>query len=112
MKRHEMLLAAGALLGAISAFALHPARAQTPTQTKGSVEVRIATLEQKISALEAQNAELRNVIQISTAAGSVTIKPSGKLKLVSASLELELTGSAEIKTSSNLTLKGALININ
>jgi len=112
MKQRGVLMAAVTVSVAIGAFALHSARAQTPTQTKGSVEFRIAMLEQKVATLEAQNTELRSVIQIDKAAGSMTIKPTGQLVLKGASLTIESTGTTEIKASGTMTLKGALININ
>ncbi|MBI5536735.1 MAG: hypothetical protein HY898_28705 [Deltaproteobacteria bacterium] len=113
MKRIEMLVAAVAVSGAVGAIALHSARAQTePAQIKTGVDARIAALEQKVATLEAQNTELRNVIQISTAAGSVTIKPTGQLVLKGTSVAVESTGTTELKSSGTMTLKGALININ
>ena len=59
--------------------------------------------------LESQNAELRSVIQISTANGSMTIKPNGQLMLKGMSVTLESTGTAEIKAAGTLIFKGARI---
>jgi hypothetical protein len=112
MKQRGVLLAAVTVSVAIGAFALHSARAQTPTQVRGTGESRIAALEQRVATLEAQNTELRNVIEISTATGSMTIKPTGNLVLKGPSVMVESTGAAQVKTSGTLTLKGALVNIN
>jgi hypothetical protein len=121
MKRLGMLLVAVTVLAAIWAFTLHTARAQTLPQVRGgSVEARIAALEQKVSVLESQNAELRSVIQISTTAGSMTISPRGQLVLKGMSVlldsasraEIRSAGSAEIKAAGDIIMKGALINLN
>jgi hypothetical protein len=120
MKRLGVLLVAVTVSAAIGAFAQYAAREQPLTQNMGSIEARIATLEQKVAVLESQNAELRSVIQISTAAGSMTINPRGQLMLKGMSVVLESTNHAEIraagsmnlKAAGDMNLKGSLIRIN
>jgi hypothetical protein len=111
MRRLEILVAAAMVSAAIGTLAVHSARAQTfPVQPKISVETRIAALEQKVATLEAQNAELRGVIQISSS--SVTIKSSGQIALKGGSLEVESTGKTVIKASGDVIVKGSRINLN
>jgi hypothetical protein len=121
MKRLGMLLAAVMVLAVIWVFALHSVRAQTLPQIRGgSVEARLAVLEQKVAVLESQNAELRSVIQISAATGTMTINPSLKLVLKSMTVLLDSTSHAEIraagsmslKAAGDMNLKGSLIRIN
>lgn len=101
MKRLGVLLLAVTVSAAIGLFALHAARAQTLIQNRGGgVEARVAVLEQKVAMLESQNAELRSMIQISTATGSMTINPNRKLVLKSMTVLLESTDFTDISTKS------------
>ena len=108
MKRLGVLLVVVTVSATIWAFALHTVRAQTLVQNRGgSVEARVAALEQKVAVLESQNAELRSMIQISTATGSMTINPSGKLVLKSMMVLLDSTNRAEISAAGSMSIKAA-----
>jgi hypothetical protein len=112
MKRLGVVLVAVAVSAAIGAFALRAAQAQTLIPIRGSVEARVALLEQKVAMLESQNAELRSMIQISTAAGTMTIKPSRQLVIKSMHVVHESTNKIEIKAAGDIILKGSRINLN
>jgi hypothetical protein len=107
MKRLGVLLVAVMVSAAIGAFAQYAAREQISTQNMGSVDARMATLEQKIAVLESQNAELRSVIQISTATGAMTINPRGQLVLKSMSVVLDSTNHAEIRAAGSMSIKAS-----
>jgi hypothetical protein len=94
-KKHVWLLGAGALvLGAMGV-------AQAETKREGAVA---STLEQRVAALEAENAALRQIVQLD--GNTVTLSSKGKLRLQSG-LDLEVRGAnLKLSATENVEMSG------